>query len=113
MKLVHLCMRRLALIAVLSLACVHTPAFAQWRADQRAKFMNDCMPACQANPNVPPEQKSGCSTFCGCMVGQSERLSTAADFDRMDRAAQNNQSDPLIDKITSTAPECNKRAFGN
>ena len=55
MRVVHLCMRRLALIVVLSLACVHTPAFAQWRPDQRAKFMNDCMPACQANPNVPPE----------------------------------------------------------
>ena len=95
-------------VALLSLA----PAQAQWSMSQRGKFLSDCIPACEANPNVHVSKKPQCGMFCNCLANEGEKMFTSADFEEMDEAARANRDHPKTQQFHGLVPACNQQAFG-
>ncbi len=98
----------LAASLLLSLA----PVQAQWSINQRTKFLGDCTPACEANPNVPGPKKGQCAMFCNCLANEGEKLFSSQDFDEMDENARTNRPDPRTQRFHGLVPACNQQAFG-
>jgi len=98
----------LALVLLLGPA----PAQAQWSMDQRTKFMGDCTPACEANPNVHASRKPQCALFCNCLANEGEKIFTSAEFEEMDEAARAGRDSPKTQRFHALVPACNKEAFG-
>ncbi|MBM3622997.1 MAG: hypothetical protein FJX20_20135 [Alphaproteobacteria bacterium] len=93
--------------ALLSLA----PTQAQWSMSQRGKFLADCIPACEANPNVHASKKPQCGVFCNCVANEGEKMFTSADFEEMDEAARAGRDHPKIQQFNNLVPACNQQAF--
>jgi hypothetical protein len=87
------------------------PANAQWSMSQRTKFLGDCIPSCEANPNVPPNVKGQCGMFCNCIANEGEKVTSSADFDEMDEAAKLGRDHPKTKQLYAAVPACNQRAF--
>jgi hypothetical protein len=98
----------LVVALVMSLA----PAQAQWSISQRSKFITDCIPGCERNPNVPEAQKSQCGVFCNCIATESERVISSAELDEIEVEARAGREHPKIGQFRILAPVCNRRAFG-
>jgi hypothetical protein len=88
------------------------PARAQWSMSQRGKFLSDCVPACEANPNVHASKKPQCAVFCNCLANEGEKMFTSADFQEMDDAARAGRDHPKTQQFYSLVPACNQQAFG-
>ena len=97
----------LAAALLLSLA----PAQAQWNMSQRGKFMSDCVPACERNPNVPANLKAQCGIFCNCLANEGEKTTSSADFEEMDEAARAGRDHPKTQQLHAAVPACNQQAF--
>ncbi len=97
----------LAASLLLSLA----PAQAEWTMSQRTKFLGDCIPACEANPKVPPALKGQCGLYCTCLANDGEKIFSAADFDEMDEDARTGRANPKTQRFQALVPACNQRAF--
>jgi hypothetical protein len=106
----HSLMAGAVLAASLFLALA--PAQAQWTMTQRGKFMGDCTPACEANPNVHPSLKGQCAMFCNCLANEGEKIFSSQDFEEMDEAARNNRDHPKTQRFHTLVPACNQQAFG-
>jgi hypothetical protein len=98
----------LAVALVMSLA----PAQAQWSISQRSKFIGDCIPGCERNPNVPEAQKSQCGVFCNCIATESEKVISSAELDEIEVEARAGREHPKIGQFRILAPVCNRQAFG-
>ena len=98
----------LVVALVMSLA----PAQAQWSISQRTKFINDCIPGCERNPNVPETQKGQCGVFCNCIASESEKVISSAELDEIEEAARAGREHPKIGQFRILAPVCNRQAFG-
>lgn len=88
------------------------PTQAQWSMSQRGKFLADCIPACEANPNVHESKKPQCGMFCNCLANEGEKMFTSADFEEMDAAARANRDHPKTQQFHGLVPACNQQAFG-
>ncbi len=88
------------------------PAQAQWSMDQRSKFIHDCIPGCERNPNVPETQKSQCGVFCNCIANESEKVISSAELDEIEAEARAGREHPKIGQFRILAPVCNRQAFG-
>ena len=97
-------------VAVALLLCL-APAHAQWSMSQRGKFLADCIPACEANPNVHASKKPQCGMFCNWLANEGEKLFTSADFEEMDAAARANRDHPKTQQFHGLVPACNQQAF--
>lgn len=101
-----------AVLAASLLLCL-APAEAQWTMGQRSKFVADCIPGCERNPNVPDAQKAQCGVFCDCIATESERVITSAELQEMEVEAAAGRDHPSVAKFRTVAPVCNSKAFGN
>lgn len=99
-------------VLVASLLLSLAPAQAQWTMTQRTKFLGDCIPACEANQNVPLQLKGQCGTFCNCLANEGEKIFSADDFTEMDEAARTNQPNAKTQRFHTLVPACNQQAFG-
>jgi hypothetical protein len=88
------------------------PAQAEWSMSQRGKFMGDCIPACEANPNVHASRKPQCGLFCNCLANEGEKIFSSAEFQEMDEAAQAGRDTPKTQRFHALVPACNREAFG-
>lgn len=98
----------LAAALLLSLA----PVQAQWSMSQRGKFLSDCIPACEGNPNVAPSLKPQCGIFCNCLANEGEKAFSSAEFEEMDEAARAGRDSPKTQQFHALVPACNRQAFG-
>lgn len=88
------------------------PAQAQWSITQRSKFIGDCIPGCERNPNVPDAQKAQCGVFCNCIASESEKVISSQELDEIESEARAGRQHPKIGQFSILAPVCNKQAFG-
>lgn len=88
------------------------PAQAQWSMSQRTKFLGDCIPACEANQNVPGPLKGQCGAFCNCLANEGEKIFSSDDFTEMDEAARTGQANAKTQRFHTLVPACNQQAFG-
>lgn len=88
------------------------PVQAQWTMNQRTKFLGDCTPACESNPNVHPSRKAQCGMFCNCLANEGEKIFSSQDFEEMDEAARANRDHPKTQRFHALVPACNQQAFG-
>jgi hypothetical protein len=87
-------------------------ALAEWRPQQRTAFMNDCVAACRQNQKVSPDQQNLCASACGCVMSESEKFMTPADFDAATAAIAQDKSSAMLDRVNALIPICNRRTFG-
>ena len=88
-------------------------ARAEWQPKQRTDFMNDCIGSCRENPKVKPSQRDLCASACGCVMSESEKFMTPADYDAANAATAQSKSTPKLDRMNNAViPMCNRRAFG-
>ena len=97
---------------VVALVMSLAPVQAQWSISQRSKFINDCIPGCERNPNVPQTQKGQCGVFCNCIASESEKVISSAELDEIEAAARAGRDHPKIGQFRILAPVCNRQAFG-
>ncbi len=102
---------RAILICVVALLLGLAPAQAQWSMSQRSKFMNDCIPGCERNPQVPPNQKAQCAVFCNCIANESEKVISSAELEEMEQEARAGRVHPKTQQFGLLAPPCNRQAF--
>jgi hypothetical protein len=98
------------LLAALLFAFV-LPAQAQWTMSQRGKFLSDCIPACEGNPNVHVSKKPQCGMFCNCLANEGEKIFSSQDFEEMDEAARAGRDHPKTQQFHGVVPACNQQAF--
>ncbi len=79
---------------VTALAMGVAPAQAQWSIAQRTKFIGDCIPGCERNPNIPEAQKRQCGVFCNCIANESEKVISSAELDEIEAAARAGRDHP-------------------
>lgn len=99
-----------ALVASLLLGLA--PVQAQWTMNQRTKFLGDCIPACEANQNVPAQLKGQCGMFCTCLANEGEKIFSSDDFQEMDDDARLGRDNPKTQRFHTLVPACNQQAFG-
>jgi hypothetical protein len=99
-----------ALVAALLLGLAS--AQAQWTMSQRTKFLGDCIPACEANQNVPGPMKGQCGMFCNCLANEGEKIFSADDFQEMDDDARAGRDNAKTQRFHGLVPACNQQAFG-
>lgn len=95
-----------------SLFVALAPVQAQWSMGQRTKFLGDCIPACEGNPNVHASKKPQCGLFCNCLANEGEKVFSSADFEEMDEAARAGRDSPKTQQFHALVPMCNQQAFG-
>lgn len=105
-------MKRLLLTTSLVAFAFVLPAQAQWSMSQRGKFLNDCIPACENNPNVHVSKKPQCGMFCNCLANEGEKIFSSQDFEDMDEAARAGRDHPKTQQFHGLVPACNQQAFG-
>lgn len=87
------------------------PASAQWSAQQRQEFANDCLAACRKNPRVPEAQRPQCDDYCLCIVTEGQKLFNEAQFDQINKDFVAKKQTDDIKKFTELTPACNRKAF--
>lgn len=93
-------------------AVIAIPVSAQWSADQRKEFMNDCLAACRKNPRVPEAQRPQCDDYCGCIASEGEKFLNEAQFDQLTKDFTARRQTPELKRFVDLTPFCNNKAFG-
>jgi len=99
----------LTVAAVMLLGLV--PAHAQWSMSQRGKFLAECVPSCERNPNLTPAQIPQCALFCNCLANEGEKLFSSADFSEMEEASRAGRDHPKTQQFYAVVPVCNRQTF--
>jgi len=85
-------------------------AFAEWRPDQRATYVNDCLARCQ---RLAPTRKTECDAYCGCALAETEAAVTSTDLDALEGDMNAGRWNMTIMAMQRSAGLCARRVFGD
>jgi hypothetical protein len=85
-------------------------AFAEWRPDQRATYVNDCLARCL---HLAPTRKKECDAYCGCALAETEAAVTPTDLDALERDMEAGRWNTTIMAMERNAGLCVRRLFGD
>lgn len=85
-------------------------AHAQWSQDQRTEFINDCVQACQTNPNVHSSRRGECPAYCQCALDANQIA--YPDYQAADDEIRRDPKSPILKRFSDNNAMCSKRVFG-
>jgi len=94
-----------------SAAALSLPASAQWNAEQRTSFTNDCLAACRKNPRVPEAQRPQCDDYCICVLQEGQKLFSERQFDQINQDFVAKRQTAELKQFQELTPACNRKAF--